>query len=87
MSCDEYRFHRKMFWKCLVIVYVYLWLQAATYDCTIIASMQLYCNGFIHNVHKKLLKKSVYTLIIYNLHANRPTEELQGLYYSPVTFH
>ena len=36
---------------------------------------------------KKLLKKSVYTLIIYNLHANRPIEELQGLYYSPVTLH
>ena len=38
----------------LVIIYVYLWLQAVPYDCTNIAYVWLHCNDIIHNVHKEI---------------------------------
>ena len=40
--------------KNLVIVYVYLWLQAVPYDCANILSIQLHFNDLIHSVHKEI---------------------------------
>ena len=39
----------------LVIVYVYLWLQAVPHNCTNIAYIWLNCNDIIHNVHKEII--------------------------------
>ena len=40
--------------KTLVIVHVYLWLQAASYDCTNIVSIWLHCNDLIYSVHEEI---------------------------------
>ena len=42
MSYNDYSFRIKIFGKCLVIVYVHLWLSAMQYDCTNIRSIQLH---------------------------------------------
>ena len=44
MSCYEHSFCVR---KCLVIIYVYLCLQAVSYDCTNMVTIQLHCNDLI----------------------------------------
>ena len=53
----------KNFGKPLIIAYVYLWLQAAPYDCTNTVSIWFHCNGLIHSLHKENIYKT-------SLHAN-----------------
>ena len=54
-------FTKEDFGKHLVIVYVYLWLQAVPHNCIDILSIQLHCNDLIHSVHKIYFIKIIYT--------------------------
>ena len=42
----------------IVIVYVYLWLPAASYECTNSMPIWRHCNNIFHSIHKKLLHKN-----------------------------
>ena len=90
MSHNEYQYHTKKLGKWLVVVYVYLWLQAMPYDCTNITFTII--TKFIVYIKKLIYKTCLYTdysqliLCFFNslwLYHTNPKNDLPTLTYKP----